>query len=524
MLFSRGMRDKLEKYVDINRPIDISISISGPSVYDFCCFGLDNEGKLSDDRYMVFYNQTSSPQNEILFHPGAGSARFSIRLFDLPQSIHRLLFTASIDGNGIMGKISKLSFSLSQNGGEAISMSLSGTDFREEKAVIAFEIYRKPEWRASAVASGFNGGPSALLASFGGTEIRKEANARNASVPTNNAIPSSHSGQPHMQGLADKAGDRPFAHNGQQPFVTKNTQAMQNAPSPHGGHSIPGNRYPSDVLVPSPHGGQPVSLKKTEKQLTNELMGKISLTKDKAKLEKHVVSLSKCVVNLSKNQKVDLGAIRAKVAVVLDYSGSMSQLYKSGTVQNTINRLVPLGLTFDDNGSIDVYLFQYDYRKISDLTLANYENYVEAVVRKSGYSMGGTNYAPVLTAIIEEAEEKAKSQTKKGLFGFGKPAAPASGMTDNGEPLFILFITDGGNADRRATNEIIKKSSEMNVFIQFIGIGNEKFEYLMRLDNMRGRNRDNTGFSKMLDLEKASDDELYSNVLSQFSDWLNHLQ
>ena len=47
----------------------------------------------------------------------------------------------------------------------------------------------------------------------------------------------------------------------------------------------------------------------------------------------------------------------------------MANLYSNGTVQKTINRLVPLGLTFDDNGSIDVYLFQNDYRKLPDLNL-----------------------------------------------------------------------------------------------------------------------------------------------------------
>lgn len=48
--------------------------------------------------------------------------------------------------------------------------------------------------------------------------------------------------------------------------------------------------------------------------------------------------------------------------------------------------------------------------------------------------------------------------------------------------------------DKQNSDAIIHKSSEMNVFIQFIGIGNEKFQYLMDLDDMPGRKRDNTGF------------------------------
>lgn len=262
-----------------------------------------------------------------------------------------------------------------------------------------------------------------------------------------------------------------------------------------------------------------VELRKNEEELAQEMMGKISLSKDKVNLEKHVVSLSKCVVDLSKKNGVDLGSTSAKVVVVLDYSGSMSNLYSNGTVQKTINRLVPLGLTFDDNGSIDVYLFQNDYRKLPDLNLSNYENYVKNVVNTAGYSMGGTCYAPVLKAIIEGGSYK-----QGGFLGFGAKTVTTEALVDNGDPTFILFITDGENADKPAADQIIKKSSNMNVFIQFIGIGNEKFKYLIALDDLPGRTRDNTGFSKMKDLDKASDNELYTNVLEQFSGWLNGLQ
>lgn len=262
-----------------------------------------------------------------------------------------------------------------------------------------------------------------------------------------------------------------------------------------------------------------IELKKNEEELTKEVMNKINLSKDKVNLEKHVVSLSKTVVDLSKRNGVDLGSTSAKVVVVLDYSGSMSNLYGNGTVQRTINRLVPLGLTFDDNGTIDVYLFSNGYKKIDDLNLSNYESYVNNVVRQSGFSMGGTSYAPVLKSIIEGG-----TRTVGGFFGFGRKTIAEEPIVDNGDPTFILFITDGENSDKAEADKIIRRSSEMNVFIQFIGIGNEQFKYLMALDDMPGRKRDNTGFSKMRDLDKADDNELYTNVLEQFSGWLNGIQ
>ena len=259
-----------------------------------------------------------------------------------------------------------------------------------------------------------------------------------------------------------------------------------------------------------------IQIKKNEEELTKEVMRKISLSKDKVNLEKHVVNLSKCVVDLSKKNGVDLGATKAKVVVVLDYSGSMRGLYDKGVVQHTINRLVPLGLTFDDNGSIDAYLFQNDYKKMQDINLSNYEDFVKNVIYRSGYSMGGTEYAPVLEAIIEGDTVCKKS----GFFGFGKKTVKNDSIVDDGDPTFILFITDGENSDKNATDEIIRKSSEKNVFIQFIGIGHEDFKYLRKLDNLKGRKRDNTGFSKMEALDKADDNELYTKVLEQFSEWL----
>ena len=455
MLLSRGQRDKLGKYVNLASGITIDLSIAGPSVYDYCCFGVDGTGKLSDDRYMIFYNQTMSPGGEIRYTASENSARFEVNLSMLPPSVCKLVFTASIDGTGVMSGISSHTFTLSQNGAPALSLEMTGADFRQEKAIISVELYRKDEWRINAVANGFNGGLSALLAAYGGEEV------------------------------------------------------TDSAPQP----------TPVQAATPPIATSSGVVLKKTEEQLTKEVMGKISLSKDKVKLEKHVVSLSKTVVNLSKKSGVDLGSTSAKVVVVLDYSGSMYSLYSDGTVQNTINKLVPLGLTFDDNGSIDVYLFQNNYRKMPDLNLSNYEYYISNIVKTSGYEMGGTSYAPVLKAIIE-----GDVQYKGGFLGFGGHREVTNALVDDGDPTFILFITDGENADKTASDAIIRRSSEMNVFIQFIGIGEERFTYLRQLDDMSGRKRDNTGFSAMRDLNNVSDEKLYNNVLEQFSQWLRGLQ
>ena len=174
MDLKRGMRDKLDKYVNLNGIIDIEMSISGSDTYDFCCFGVDVNDKLSDDRYMIFYNQTSSPNNEIQYSGSGNSAGFRVNLSSLPMSINKLVFTASIDGNSTMGSINSHIFRLNQNGMNALGLQLSGTDFKQEKAIITVEIYRKDVWRINSVARGFNGGLGDLLRSYGGEEAAPE--------------------------------------------------------------------------------------------------------------------------------------------------------------------------------------------------------------------------------------------------------------------------------------------------------------------------------------------------------------
>lgn len=171
MQFRKGMRDKLEKYLDIENEIEVILELSGNAVYDFCCFGVDQNNQLSDDRYMIFYNQVESPDGEITYSRINNTGKFKLHLGSLPAGIQKLVFTISIDGNGTMSEILFLKSSLIQGNSECISLDLTGTDFLAEKAVILIELYRKGTWRIGAVANGFKGGLAALLRYFGGEEV-----------------------------------------------------------------------------------------------------------------------------------------------------------------------------------------------------------------------------------------------------------------------------------------------------------------------------------------------------------------
>ena len=188
MEIQRGFRDKLDKYAASSQEMTVVMKTEGSAVYDYTCFGVDANDKLSDDRYMVFYNQLSSPQREISFREQNGQACFTLQLSRLPLSVNKLVFTVSIDGAGSMGQIRTHSLSILQNGREVIGLSLTGNDFRDEKAIISVEIYRKDVWRIAAVARGFNGGLGDLLRAYGGEEAEDDASPV-GSAPSAQSLP-----------------------------------------------------------------------------------------------------------------------------------------------------------------------------------------------------------------------------------------------------------------------------------------------------------------------------------------------
>ncbi|MDB5870334.1 MAG: stress protein [Polaromonas sp.] len=146
-------------------PIVLNLSAQGMDI-DISCFGLDANGQLSDDRFMVFFNQKSCPGGGVTLETGNGSATFATDVARLPDAIHKLVFAASISGEGTMRKLGASTMRLGST-----HFSFSGADFQDEKAVIVGEVYKRDsQWRFGAVGQGFNGGLSALLRHFGGTE------------------------------------------------------------------------------------------------------------------------------------------------------------------------------------------------------------------------------------------------------------------------------------------------------------------------------------------------------------------
>ncbi len=171
-----GERVKLSDFLDQSAlSKKLFVEVIGEEELDITCFGLDSEEKLSDDRYMIFFNQLISPNNEILANlSNPKKSVFEIELSKLPSNIKKLVFTLTLDSNKEIRNIKPIKLNIGNGIETSIQLEVKGEDFRNEKAIILAEVYFKDFWRLNAVAKGFDGGLSALLRHFGGEEIVEE--------------------------------------------------------------------------------------------------------------------------------------------------------------------------------------------------------------------------------------------------------------------------------------------------------------------------------------------------------------
>lgn len=178
MNFTRGQKSKLSALTPAtDLTVGLDVQAPGSPVFDISCFGVDQNDKLSDDRYFVFFNQRESPEGGIrqLGPQNGDREAFQVRLSHLPSTIKKLVFTITLDGAQTMSQISYGHLRLMSNGSEVLRFPFSGADFTQEKAIIVGELYLKDVWRFAAVGQGFNGGLSALLKHFGGEEVESTA-------------------------------------------------------------------------------------------------------------------------------------------------------------------------------------------------------------------------------------------------------------------------------------------------------------------------------------------------------------
>ncbi|MGF3139399.1 TerD family protein [Streptomyces diastaticus] len=183
--FQRGHKARIG---DLTAGTDlyVGVQISGPGLtFDISCFGLDADERLSDDRYFIFFNQPTSPEESLqLLGAQAGDTEsFRVTLEKIPPRIQKLSFTATIDGAGQMSQIGPGHLRIVAGGEEVARYSFDGSEFSTERAVMLGDFYVKDVWRFAAVGQGFDGGLEALLRNFGGEVLQEEPQAPAPQAP-----------------------------------------------------------------------------------------------------------------------------------------------------------------------------------------------------------------------------------------------------------------------------------------------------------------------------------------------------
>jgi stress response protein SCP2 len=256
------------------------------------------------------------------------------------------------------------------------------------------------------------------------------------------------------------------------------------------------------------------------------------------RLEKQLAGQPPQMVNLVKKagislEKKGLSEHRARVALCLDISLSMSRLYKSGKVQALCERVLGMAVQFDDDGACDVFTFGTGGYDEGPLDLHNYQGWIPEMLKRRRLE-GGTNYKLAMQAVRRHYFPDAAG---------GKRTSPLQEQL----PVYVIFVTDGQTTDQGGTKQQVEWSSYEPLFWQFMAIGQSSrnvtagvappkkknmfaarmaaltagnFQFLEELDDMPGRFVDNADFFSVADPAELSDEQLYDLMMNEYPGWL----
>lgn len=237
----------------------------------------------------------------------------------------------------------------------------------------------------------------------------------------------------------------------------------------------------------------------------------------KAPNQQHIDITKKADINLLKTkvdivlQKKGISNDVARVALVLDISGSMQQQYVSGAVQAFLERVVPVASRLDDDGKLDVWFFGSTFKRTKLVRETNVDGYITKecgqmkralLVFKMPSLMlelgGGNNEPPVIRDVVKKYTQEEPSKL----------------------PTFIVFLSDGGVTDEQGIQKAIIDAAKYPIFWQFVGLAGSSYGILERLDTMGNRVVDNADFFHVDDLRKITDEQLYERLLNEFPNWI----
>jgi len=197
-------------------------------------------------------------------------------------------------------------------------------------------------------------------------------------------------------------------------------------------------------------------------------------------------------------EKKQITHVKARVGLVLDITGSMRTLYKNGTVQRVVERILAVASQFDDDGLLDVWVYDNEFSRLKPVSERDFEGYVNRIILENDliHKFGRNDEPPVMKDVLKKYMQEDDSQ----------------------DPAFVVFINDGGC--KKTIKSIIEASATKPLFWQFVGIGNGNFEFLQKIDTLEGRFVDNANFIHIEDIDAISDEQLYEALLNEFPSWL----
>ncbi|MFC1438806.1 VWA domain-containing protein [Streptacidiphilus sp. N1-10] len=227
------------------------------------------------------------------------------------------------------------------------------------------------------------------------------------------------------------------------------------------------------------------------------------------------VSLRKEIVRVNLAKRGAAG-IRARVALVLDRSGSMRPLYNGGTVGRLVERMAPVAAVVDDDGSLDAWIFADHCARLPELRVPELAGWIERNV----YIRAGHRQLPELPNGRSRVPDYLVD-----VFGGNNEPEVIRDILDYyaerpGDPVLVLFFSDGGINRSRQIQELLTRAASQPLFWQFIGLGKSDYGILERFDTLPGRVVDNAGFFQVDDFDRITDAELYDRLLSEFPQWL----
>ncbi|WP_307829747.1 VWA domain-containing protein [Antrihabitans stalagmiti] len=377
--------------------VRVEVGWSGGPNLDAAALLLTSAGKVRSDADMVFYNQPTSAEGSVR-HLGKSGTRDAVAadLAALPPTIETIAVTASADG-APFSQVIGLSVQVIDEASGAVVARFDVPPAGTETAFVLGELYKRNNaWKFRAVGQGWASGLAGLAQDYGISVDDDPAPAVQTPQPVHTPPP---------------AAPAPTA-----PAPT--------APASAGNSSINMNK---GVRLEKQLRGQPPTMVK--------LVKKAGISLEKKGLSDH----------------------RARVALCLDISASMTNLYRSGKVQELCERVLGLAVQFDDDGACDVFTFGTGGYEEGPLDLRNYGGWVQNLVGRRRLE-GGTNYNRAMEAVRQFYFPESKG-------------GPRNSPRFDQLPVYVMFVTDGQTTDQDGTRNQVTWSSYEPLFWQFMGLG-----------------------------------------------------